>query len=122
MSWYRKAAEGGELQAQYNDGVCCAKGIGVSRSMKEAVKWFQMAAGNGFAVAQLALGSCYATGDGIEQSNEKALYWYHKAAEQEQPDAMLILGNCYMGGLVRASAERRRGLQVASQSGGKGQR
>ena len=51
----KKAAEQGDAQAQFNLGNCYAKGEGVSKDLKEAVKWWCRAADQGNAKAQEAL-------------------------------------------------------------------
>ena len=45
--WYRKAAEQGYANAQYNLGVMYAKGEGVRQNYKIAKEWFGKACDNG---------------------------------------------------------------------------
>ena len=59
MKWYRKAAEQGFAEAQYNLGVCYYHGLGVEPDYSEAVKWWRQAAEQGHAEAQNNLGDCY---------------------------------------------------------------
>ena len=47
VQWYRKAAEQGFAQAQYNFGVMYAKGEGVRQNYKIAKEWFGKACDNG---------------------------------------------------------------------------
>ena len=49
-------AEAGDAKAQFNLGYMYAKGQGVEKDFKEAVKWFQKAADQGYAHAQDNLG------------------------------------------------------------------
>ena len=42
--WFRKAAEQGQVQAQYNLGVCYHKGKGVAKDHVEAYAFFSLAA------------------------------------------------------------------------------
>ena len=42
--YYRKAAEAGNVRAQYNFGACCEHGWGVSRSLQLAYFWYCRAA------------------------------------------------------------------------------
>jgi uncharacterized protein len=44
VKWYRKAADQGETNAQYNLGVGYAKGRGVSQDYAQAHLWFNLAA------------------------------------------------------------------------------
>ena len=55
VKWYRKAAEQGIAEAQYNLGVMYANGEGVPRDQAKAVEWLQKAAKQGLAKAQEAL-------------------------------------------------------------------
>ena len=62
VKWYRKVAEQGIAEAQYNLGVCYFYGKGVRRDYAEAVKWYRKAAEQGIAEAQSNLGVCYYIG------------------------------------------------------------
>ena len=44
VKWYRKAAEQGHAEAQFNLGCCYANGQGVAKDKVEAYAWFSMAA------------------------------------------------------------------------------
>ena len=65
--WWRKAAVGGNTDAQFNLGLLYAQGEGVVRNMMEAARWWHQAATRGDAAAQYALGLMFARGDGIAQ-------------------------------------------------------
>ena len=47
VEWYRKAAEGGHVDSQFNLGVMCETGEGVEQDMAEAAKWYRKAAAQG---------------------------------------------------------------------------
>ena len=49
VTWYRKAAEQGDADAQFNLGVMYAKGVGVPKDASQAVTWFRKAAEQGHA-------------------------------------------------------------------------
>ena len=55
VSWYRKAAEQGNAQAQTNLGWMFAHGLGVSKNRAEAINWYRKAAeqGNNDAISRL---------------------------------------------------------------------
>ena len=95
---YKKAAEQGDADAQYNLGICYDKGDGVAQSYAEAVKWYKKAAEQGYAGAQNSLGNCYYNGNGVKQSYLQAVKWYKNAAEQGHAGAQNSLGNCYYKG------------------------
>jgi len=44
VSWYRRAAEAGHAAAQFNLGLCYAKGEGVAKDAEQAVSWYRRAA------------------------------------------------------------------------------
>ena len=80
VKWYRKAAEQGVAEAQFNLGVCYDNGEGVAQDKEEAVKWYRKAAEQGVAEAQYNLGACYANCEGVEQDKKEAMKWLRKAA------------------------------------------
>ena len=47
MNWYRKAADKGNTQAQYNLGLMYGKGKGVPQNLSEALRWLRKAEANG---------------------------------------------------------------------------
>ena len=50
--WIKKAAEQGDVQAQFNLAICYYNGQGVSKDLKQAIYWYQKAAGQGFVEAK----------------------------------------------------------------------
>ena len=95
VKWYRKAAEQGLAEAQYNLGLCYEGGDGVKKDYQEAVKWWRKAAEQGLAEAQYNLGLCYYNGNGVEKDYQEAVKWWRKAAEQGDAMAQCNLGLCY---------------------------
>ena len=59
LMWYRKAADQGDAQAEFNVGAMYASGAGVEPDQSEAFKWYQKSAEHGFAMAQHNLGIRY---------------------------------------------------------------
>ncbi len=98
--WYRKAAELGLPEAQYNLGVLAARNpdLKAGRNFYEAVRWWQRAAENGNAEAQNALGVSYFKGLGAAQDLAAALHWFAVAADQGYTEAQLNLANMYENG------------------------
>ena len=76
VKWYRKSAEQGCAEAQYNLALCYYKGEGVEKDLREAVKWWRKSAEQGLKEAQCNLGLCYYDGDGVIQNNVKAYAWF----------------------------------------------
>ena len=80
--WYRKSAEQGNAEAQFNLGVAYYYGIGVSRDYAEAARWFSRSAWQGNSDAQGWLGNLYKEGQGVTRDYHEAVKWYRKSAEQ----------------------------------------
>lgn len=91
-SWFRKSSDQGNLNAQYNLGVCFENGLGVTRDLREAAKCYFSAAAAGYADAQYNLGVCYANGIGVREDFAESGRWYIRAAERGHPNAMCMLG------------------------------
>ncbi|NBT49301.1 MAG: sel1 repeat family protein [Actinobacteria bacterium] len=81
--WYRKSAEQGNMDAQYNLGL----------------KWYTKAEEQGDKRSQARLGFCYFWGHGVKQDLKEAVKWYTKSAEQGDVKAQCYLANCYENGL-----------------------
>ena len=88
---YRKAAEQGDIQAQFTLAIMYEGGLGVSQDRAEAVKWWRKAADQ----AALTRNSCLAD---VEEDDAEAVKWYRKAAEQGNSDAQQMLGIMYERG------------------------
>ena len=54
---YRKAAEQGVANAQFNLGTMYSKGQGVKQDYTKAVTWYRKSAEQGYALAQYNLGA-----------------------------------------------------------------
>merc|ERR1712039_89430 len=78
--WYRKMAEDGDVDAQFNLGNHYRSGRIVRQDYKEAVKWLTRAAKQGHALAQSNLGYMYLTGEGVEPDIVRGVAWNKKAA------------------------------------------
>ncbi len=92
---FRKAAEQGDADAQYNLGLCYDNGWGVVENKPEAVRWYREAAEQGISNAQYNLGWCYSHGEGVVEDKTEAVKWYRKAAEQGHANAQHNLGLYY---------------------------
>jgi hypothetical protein len=97
---FRKAAEQGNVVAQYNLGALYEGGRGVPQDYAQATVWYRKAAEQGYDVAQYTLGIIYSQGrQGVPQDYTQAVVWYRKAAEQGYANAQFYLGIEYCGGL-----------------------
>jgi hypothetical protein len=98
VAWYRKAAEQGNADAQFNLGLMYAAGSGVPADDQQASSWYVKAADQGNAKAQFKLGVVYATGRGVQQNDYDAITWYRKAADQGYAPAEFNLGTMHATG------------------------
>jgi TPR repeat protein len=96
--WFHRAAELGQVSAQFNLACCYKHGKGVEKDARGAVKWYRRAADQGYVNAQFILGVCYATGNGIETDARAAVKWYRRAAVAGEAVAQYNLGHCYSAG------------------------
>src|SRR6185295_7385653 len=63
--WFRKAAESGNPDAQYNLGVLSEEGLGVKQDYTEALGWYQRAAEQGIPEAYIQLSRLFDSGRAI---------------------------------------------------------
>lgn len=78
---FRKAAEHGHANAQYNLGVHYRDGKGVKQNDAIALAWFEKAAVQGDSAAQSSVGGFYAVGRGCRKDYAKAYFWLRLATE-----------------------------------------
>ncbi len=94
----RSLANQGDAEAQFILGRMYAKGQGVQRNDKKAVKWYQLVANQGIAEAQVRLGTMYEAGRGVPQDYKKAMELYERVAKQGNAEAQAKLGTMYAKG------------------------
>jgi len=99
VSWYNKAAEQNQPEAQYVMGRLYASGEGVGQNFTEAVRFYELAAAQGHTKAQFYLGLMLQAGLGVKQDLPKAIKLYQKASDKGETGAMYYLGNCYRFGI-----------------------
>lgn len=99
--WFRKAAEQGSAEGQYQLGRLYeegkGEGQGVEQDWRKAAKWYQSAAEQGYADAQWKLGLCYRDGKGVERNLIWAKLWLDKAARKGQEEARAALAQLEAG-------------------------
>ena len=74
-SYLHKAAEQGQIEAQYTLAKMYLSGDGVLANYAQAAFWMNAAAERGYPDAQLDLGALYADGVGVPQNYEAAYLW-----------------------------------------------
>lgn len=84
---FLRAAEQGNVYAQFNLGVLYANGEGVQKNNAKSVYWFFESAKQGYMYAQSNLGTMYANGEGVSRDYIKAYKWFSLASAQELESA-----------------------------------
>jgi len=74
-------AERGDSSAQADLGCCYEMGLGVKRSIVQAVRWYKKAATAGNAAGMNNLAGCYFDGNGVKEDQWQALQLWRKAAK-----------------------------------------
>lgn len=94
---YEKAAELGNMRAQYQCGRMYLEGEYTIKSVQKAVDWFKKAADQGMGDAMSFLGDIYYLGAKNEMPVDKtaALQWYQRAAEAGEKTAVSLLEYAY---------------------------
>jgi TPR repeat protein len=98
VKWYRKAAEQGNPDAQFQLGQWYDDPDQME-DFAEALKWYHKAAENGQAAAQYSLGLIYVAGKQVPENLAEAFKWFHKAANQGRNDAQYKVGKMYEEGV-----------------------
>lgn len=96
--WIQAAAKNGNVQAQYEAGICNLNGVGTSKNEKNAVAYFEMGAKQGNAKSQYMLGKCLAQGSGTEKNDYRAVEMFKSAAIQGVPEASYEYALCCRDG------------------------
>lgn len=100
IAWYSKAAEQGDVEAEFALSgwyLTGAEGV-LPQNDKEAYLWARKAADRGSAKAEYAVGYYTETGTGVPQNLEEAKRWYMRAAAQNYRKAMQRLTELKYGG------------------------
>ncbi len=94
----RKAADDGDMDAQYEMAIRMINGELVERSMKGAQVYLERSANQGHPIAQSILCNWYLSGIVVEKSLEKAFELATKSAEQGYVESEYTLGWMYENG------------------------
>jgi len=115
VDMFRRAAAAGNLDAQYNLGVCLRRGLGVEQDHLEAERIYRTAAQRGHRSAQLALGALIEQRASSDVDLVEAASWYRLAADAGHPSAMAALAQLYESGRG-VSADRSAALALYRQA------
>ncbi|KAG9291389.1 hypothetical protein G9A89_003493 [Geosiphon pyriformis] len=98
FTWYKTAAEAGDLLGQNELGSCLKMGAGTKQDDQQAFHWYLKSATGGFPVAQYKIGWAYFNGRGTERDLNLAFYWFNISARAGFGDAHDHLAFCYQTG------------------------
>ena len=98
VTWFKKAADKGNLSATYYYGYLLFKGMGVTQNKAEGINYLRQASKRGLVAADNILGAIYYEGDGTEKNIDQALKHLKKAAVAKMGDSQFLLGQCYKNG------------------------
>lgn len=126
-SWWEKAAQSGQPEAEYNLGLVYYRGVqdgGDGRDparsdFASAIKWWEKAAGHGHGGAMYSLAGMARTGEGQPRDLKKAATWYRRASEAGHPEAQYQLAGLYLSGsgVEKNEAEAKKWMQKAADAG-----
>ncbi|MCD8136233.1 MAG: hypothetical protein LUH01_09910 [Parabacteroides gordonii] len=91
LELFEKAANNGQMLAQYNLAKMYLDGNGARKNMPKAAQWFLKAAQQGDAASQYMIGKMYLNGQGVNENGQQAHTWLKKAADQGNEDAIRLL-------------------------------
>ena len=100
LSWYRKSAAQGNIDAARVLGIHSRDGVGMPADCKVALQWFRKAADAGDAFSENEIGVAYGRGlDGLTADPAEAAKWYQKSAAHGSIVAARNLGYLYRDGI-----------------------
>ncbi|MGQ0702678.1 MAG: serine/threonine-protein kinase [Gemmatimonadales bacterium] len=118
-TWYRKAADAGDLPSLLRLGQLLSLGKGVTKNELDATARIKQAAEADYLPAMPVLAARYEQGLGARRSDADAAYWYRKAAEKGDLGAQAKVGDLYQRGkgVAKDEAEAVRWLRLAADKG-----
>lgn len=114
VSWFKKAAAVGDINAQLFMAAAYQYGVGVKPNIDTATKYYIDAAKNGNAIAQYALAEQFLLSK-HSANNKLGVIWLNKAATAGNPKALTRLGSLYIQGKLVAK-DPARGLDLLNQA------
>lgn len=118
-SWYKRAAELGDVNAAFAYGVMLAEGRGIEKNRAAAAEMFERAARTGHAAANYNLGLLFLKGDGKPENPIRAAQHIAYAAEKGIAAAQYDLATLYQSGVgvPHDAVETSRWLRAAADQG-----
>lgn len=98
FSWYLRAAERGNAQAEMAVAKAYASGTGVKKDSRAAAEYYRRAGLHGNIEALYEAGNAYLTGSGVKKDEEEGMRLLSIAAEGGFMKAEYAVANCYASG------------------------
>lgn len=98
-SYFKEAAERGNVEAMYLYANNLRDGGGVAKNEKEAFKWYEKAAEENHLGSIYQLAVCYSSGKGVRRDQKKAFKLFKKASSRGHMQASANLAVSYAKGL-----------------------
>lgn len=100
MECFQKAAEQGNVEANYLIGKMYFEGVCVENDNEIAADWYKKAAEKDYADAQNMLAKMYFEGIGVQQDYDKSAKWALKALEfNDYTESLYVLSMMYLSGM-----------------------
>ena len=96
--YYKKAADGGDIEALLFLGIAYEFGSGVDKDAFRAIEYYKRATDEGNIEALRRLGQCYANGTGVDKDLAFSFECYTKAANLGDEFSVFLLADCYHWG------------------------
>lgn len=107
FSYFKKAADAGNVDAQYMTGACYVDGDGVEQDFQAAFSYFKKSADGGDSEGMSMVAKLYYGGEGVELDCEMAFHYALKAAEAGSASGQAFLGLLYGAGDVTTEDEEK---------------
>lgn len=98
FSWLLKAANHGDIDAQFLIALMYLNGIGVEASDANAFFWLSKLANDEHILSQYYLALFYQNGWSVDINSQESIKWLSSAAEKNNTDAQFMLGSLYEQG------------------------
>jgi len=98
VTWYRRAADAGDLPSMLRLGQLLHAGKGVPPNALDATTWIKKAAEADYTPAWSTLAERYETGLGVRRSDKEAFFWWRRLAERNDVPAQAKVGDMYNRG------------------------
>jgi TPR repeat protein len=115
-----KAANAGDLEAQYALGRHCELAAKPGNDYTTTIYWYRSAAQQGHPSAQCSLGSIYSGGSLVPKDMKQALEWFGKAADQGDAKALWNLALLLSSGAEGVKKDLKKAFVLCKQSADQG--